>query len=135
MVERSETIELYPYRGVPWSRAVADREGCCVLSGFDIKPGDAVYVTDAEGLRNKQVLVPQYDAYQQFLREKHDRRRASEPEPEPGSPEAVAIGCTCDPVANRYVLGLSDTGEVGFVPDNTCLLHGLEAMTRLVDEE
>jgi hypothetical protein len=45
--------------------------------------------------------------------------------PPPGSPEALAAGCLCDPVANRDGEGASDAVPgLWFVFNQTCPLHG-----------
>ncbi|WP_028924528.1 hypothetical protein [Pseudonocardia acaciae] len=44
----------------------------------------------------------------------------------PGSPDAVAAGCTCDPERNNHGAGMADLGEGGgvqFVYRNSCPLH------------
>jgi len=46
--------------------------------------------------------------------------------PPPGSPGAVAQGCTCDPVKNHNGEG-TEGGRV-FYPDWTCPLHGLDVI-------
>jgi hypothetical protein len=59
-----------------------------------------------------------------------------EPEHTPGSPEAIAKGCTCDPVINSGGRGtLSASGQVAFIPDNSCPLHGLALVKRLLRDE
>jgi len=47
-------------------------------------------------------------------------------DPTPGSPEAIAKGCTCDQVKNRNGKGEKE-GEL-FYPDWKCPLHGLDAI-------
>jgi hypothetical protein len=56
-----------------------------------------------------------------------------EPEHTPGSPEAIAKGCTCDPVINSGGRGtLSPSGQVAFMPNNDCPLHGIAIVKRLL---
>src|SRR5215216_5545663 len=44
--------------------------------------------------------------------------RSKEPEHTPASPEAIAQGCTCDPVINSGGRGrLSPSGQVAFMPN------------------
>jgi hypothetical protein len=47
----------------------------------------------------------------------------SEPPP-PGSPEAIAQGCICEPARNFH--GAGAVGPMGrlFYPENDCPLHG-----------
>jgi hypothetical protein len=62
--------------------------------------------------------------------------RSKEPEHTPGSPEAIAEGCTCDPVINSHGRGtLSSSGQVAFMPNNDCPLHGLAVVKRLLRDE
>jgi hypothetical protein len=49
------------------------------------------------------------------------------PEHTPGSPEAIAEGCTCDPVAN-----LHGHAEI-FECDNNCPVHGLAELKRALE--
>jgi hypothetical protein len=44
-------------------------------------------------------------------------------EPTPGSPKAVARGCTCSPVLNRHGLGTLH-GEPRFYRAKDCPIHG-----------
>lgn len=48
----------------------------------------------------------------------------------PGSPEARAAGCTCDPGLNHDGRGVADplTSRPLYSPDNDCPLHGLTAL-------
>lgn len=44
----------------------------------------------------------------------------------PGAPDAMAAGCTCDPVRNNHGAGMADAGHGGgvqFVYRNSCPLH------------
>jgi hypothetical protein len=62
--------------------------------------------------------------------------RSREAEHTPGSPEAIAEGCTCDPVLNSDGRGtLSESGQVAFMPNNDCPLHGLAVVKRLLRDE
>jgi hypothetical protein len=47
---------------------------------------------------------------------------------DPGSPAAVAAGCTCDPVLNSYGYGTHTDRGHEFWPDSVCPLHGFEAL-------
>jgi hypothetical protein len=49
----------------------------------------------------------------------------------PGSPEAIAKGCTCPPQAGPGAVIGSD-GTPAFVCDQDCPMHGLEAMKRAI---
>jgi len=48
--------------------------------------------------------------------------------PTPGSPEAMARGCTCDPVKNRD--GAGEVEGTVFHTDWGCLLHGRVVIVR-----
>jgi hypothetical protein len=56
---------------------------------------------------------------------------------DPGSPEALANGCTCDPVENHHGKGemLPEGRGPVFCPDNDCPLHGLETIAKLLDDD
>ena len=49
---------------------------------------------------------------------------------DPGSPEAVAAGSTCDPVENDFGHGFQTARGVVFHPDKDCPLHGLDALEK-----
>jgi hypothetical protein len=62
--------------------------------------------------------------------------RSEEQEHTPGSPEAIAKGCTCNPIMNRGGQGtLSESGQLAFMPNNDCPLHGLAVAKRLLRDE
>jgi hypothetical protein len=62
--------------------------------------------------------------------------RSKEPEHTPGSPEAIAEGCTCDPVINSNGRGtVSASGQVAFIPNDDCPLHGLAVVKELFRDE
>ena len=48
----------------------------------------------------------------------------------PGAPNALAKGCTCDPISNRYGAGLHVDGTSIYVPDLNCPLHGVDAISK-----
>ena len=52
-------------------------------------------------------------------------------EHQPGSPEAIAQGCTCPPQAGPGAVFGSD-GTPTYVCDQDCPMHGLEAMKRAI---
>jgi len=59
----------------------------------------------------------------------------TEPEHTPGSPEAIAQGCTCDPVANNGGLGSArSSGRFVFMPDNDCPLRELATIAQLLHD-
>jgi len=58
-------------------------------------------------------------------------QRFSELEGPPGSPEAVARGCTCDPWTNRAGKGEGTFEGVIFHPDWRCPLHGKPEIANL----
>jgi len=47
-------------------------------------------------------------------------------QPNPGSPEAVKLGCTCPVIDNHHGKGVpyGANGEVGFWHSGDCPLHG-----------
>jgi hypothetical protein len=45
----------------------------------------------------------------------------------PGSPEAIAKGCTCDPKRNADGAGHDLMGRHTWFPANDCRMHGLAA--------
>ena len=59
------------------------------------------------------------------------------PRLDPGSPEARASGCTCDPAENDYGKGrtLPDGRGRAFRPNDDCPMHGLEAIAKLLRNE
>lgn len=59
------------------------------------------------------------------------------PENPPGSPAAVALGCTCPQAENNFGRGRTKNGkfEKDFAADPFCPFHGLEAVLGLVIEE
>ena len=60
----------------------------------------------------------------QFSKPTH-RRCSNTAEHTPGSPEALAEGCTCDPLINAAGRGaLTSSGQIAFMPANDCPLHG-----------
>jgi hypothetical protein len=67
---------------------------------------------------------------------RHVFLRKREPAFDPGAPEAVAEGCTCDPVRNAHGKGWPMPGIAGLVhsPDPACPLHGIDAVMGLPDE-
>jgi hypothetical protein len=52
-------------------------------------------------------------------------------EPNPGSAEAIAQGCTCLPALNNHGDGTEFNGQTVFCPDWRCPLHGLAAIKAL----
>jgi len=50
-------------------------------------------------------------------------------DPTPGSAEAIAKGCTCDPAKNRNGKGRLTASGYLFSPDWKCPVHGLEAIS------
>lgn len=48
--------------------------------------------------------------------------------PNPGSPEAIARGCTCPVIDNQHGHGVEFRGEVAFWVIDTCPLHGRRAV-------
>jgi hypothetical protein len=56
--------------------------------------------------------------------------RAMEPfEHEPGSPEAIAQGCTCPPQVGPGAVIVPD-GRLGYLCDQDCPIHGIEVAQR-----
>ena len=53
-----------------------------------------------------------------------------EPELKPGAPDALAQGCTCDPIQNRYGAGQHENDSAVYFPDQDCPLHGLDALVK-----
>lgn len=53
-------------------------------------------------------------------------------DPAPGSPAAIAQGCTCDPVKNNQGQGFPHPKGRRFEPANDCLWHGPDAMFDLL---
>jgi len=54
---------------------------------------------------------------------------------DPGSPEAIAAGCTCSPVLNNDGAGnLGQDGRARFVCDQGCPLHGLAVLKRALED-
>ena len=52
---------------------------------------------------------------------------------EPGSPQAVAQGCTCSPTLNRHGQGTFH-GQPRFYYDRKCPIHRVEAEKRTLGE-
>jgi hypothetical protein len=50
-------------------------------------------------------------------------------EHEPGSPEAIARGCTCPPQAGPGAVFGPD-GTTGYACDKNCPMHGIEVVKR-----
>jgi hypothetical protein len=50
----------------------------------------------------------------------------------PGSPEAIAKGCTCDPKRNANGAGHDLMGRHTWFPANDCPMHGLDAAPKAV---
>lgn len=56
-------------------------------------------------------------------------------EHDPGSPEAIAQGCTCSPVLNNDGAGtIGPDGRPRFVCDQECPLHGLAVLKQALEE-
>ena len=55
----------------------------------------------------------------------------------PGSPEAVARGCTCPEAENNFGRGRSKNGviEASFTADPYCRIHGIEILFGLSLDE
>ena len=53
-----------------------------------------------------------------------------EPELKPGAPDALELGCTCDPVKNRYGAGQHEDGSAHYFAEPYCPLHGLKALAK-----
>lgn len=54
----------------------------------------------------------------------------------PGSPSAVALGCTCPAAENNFGRGRSKNGviEASFTADPYCVIHGFEALSEIVKD-
>ena len=52
----------------------------------------------------------------------------------PGSPEAIAIGCTCNPVRNKHGEGLKRGGRLSFFCDEACPIHGAEVVRKAIQQ-
>jgi hypothetical protein len=52
---------------------------------------------------------------------------------EPGSPEALAEGCTCPPQAGPGA-AVGPDGRLGYVCDHNCPMHGIEVVKRALAE-
>ena len=54
---------------------------------------------------------------------------------DPGSPEAIAEGCTCSPVLNNDGAGnIGPDGKPRFVCDQACPLHGLVVLKQALED-
>jgi hypothetical protein len=58
------------------------------------------------------------------------------PELNPGDPQAIAQGCTCDPTANQNGRGsmLPDGRGPVYRADSECPMHGLDAIASLLND-
>lgn len=56
-------------------------------------------------------------------------------EHDPGSPEAIALGCTCSPILNNDGAGnIGPDGRPRFVCDQNCPLHGLAVLRQALED-
>jgi hypothetical protein len=59
--------------------------------------------------------------------------RVVEPALDPGSPEAIAAGCTCSPQLNDKRNDRRRLDGQSFITDQRCPMHGLDALAALID--
>jgi len=52
----------------------------------------------------------------------------------PGSPEAIAIGCTCNPIRNKHGEGIKRGGRLSFLCDEACPIHGAEVVRKAIQQ-
>jgi hypothetical protein len=55
-----------------------------------------------------------------------------QPTKTPGSPAAIAAGCTCDPVRNNHGAGTPLGLGAQFHPNHDCPLHGLGVVGAII---